>query len=97
MEPVRKTERFQAVEQYAVWLLRELQNEGIKLAVVGENSLSVKGEMTVEQKENIRIWKKHLIDALSPKCGNCTLPMKLIENNTVWFCPFGCESKSNEK
>jgi hypothetical protein len=96
MEPqTRKTDRYQAIEQYAAWLLREMQNEGIKLSVVGENGLQVKGEMTVEQRENIRIWKRHLIDALSLKCSNCTLPMKLIENGTLWFCPFGCESRAN--
>jgi hypothetical protein len=93
----RKTERHQAIEQYAVWLLRELQNNGIKLSVVGENGLKVEGEMTIEQRENIRIWKRHLIDALSPKCSNCTLPMKLVENDKLWFCPFGCECKTNEK
>lgn len=26
-------------------------------------------------------------------CSNCGLELKLIENNTLWFCPFGCESR----
>ncbi len=28
-----------------------------------------------------------------PKCSNCDLEMNLIENNTLWFCPLGCESR----
>ncbi len=31
----------------------------------------------------------------SPKCSNCKLEMNLIENNTLWFCPFGCDKLSN--
>ena len=30
---------------------------------------------------------------LPPKCSNCDLEMNLIENNTLWFCPIGCESR----
>ncbi len=26
-------------------------------------------------------------------CSNCGLEMNLIENNTLWFCPLGCESR----
>lgn len=29
---------------------------------------------------------------LFPRCSNCELEMTLIENNTLWFCPLGCES-----
>ena len=29
-----------------------------------------------------------------PNCSNCDLEMNLIENNTLWFCPLGCESRS---
>lgn len=28
-----------------------------------------------------------------PNCSKCDLEMMLIENNTLWFCPFGCESQ----
>ena len=28
-----------------------------------------------------------------PNCSNCDLEMNLIENNTLWFCPLGCESR----
>ncbi len=30
----------------------------------------------------------------SPKCSNCDLEMNLIENNTLWFCPLGCEKQN---
>lgn len=92
----KKIERHQAIEQYGLWLLGELQEQGISLTVVGENALHIKGEMSAGQKEIIRLWKRPLIEALSPKCTNCGSPMKLIENNTLWFCPFGCGSFKNE-
>lgn len=88
----REMERHQAVEKYGVWLLGELQKLGISLTVVGENGLHVKGEMNAEQKEIVRLWKRQLIEALSPKCLVCGLPMNFLENNNLWFCPFGCSS-----
>ena len=88
----KKVEHSKAIEHYGKWLLRELQTQGIVLLVVGENSLSIKGEMTAEQRENIKLWKRQLIDALSPKCSNCALPMNLIDSKS-WFCPIGCQSK----
>ena len=30
----------------------------------------------------------------SPNCSNCGLEMNLIENNTLWFCPLGCEKRN---
>ncbi len=93
MKPeTKRIERHQAIELYGVWLLGELQKQGIFLSVIGENTLRVKGEMTLEQKELIRLWKRHLIEALSPKCSDCTLPMTLIENGKTWFCSLGCGS-----
>jgi hypothetical protein len=32
----------------------------------------------------------------SPLCSNCNLPLNLIENGTLWFCPLGCESRKAE-
>ena len=26
------------------------------------------------------------------RCSNCGLEMNLIENNSLWFCPIGCQS-----
>ncbi len=80
-------------EDYELWLLGELEKQGVTLSVVGENALHIKGEITVTQKENIRLWKRRLIEALSPKCSNCTQTLQLINDGTLWFCPFGCESR----
>jgi hypothetical protein len=87
-----KIERHHALEFYGIWLLGELQKQDISLSVIGENALRVKGEMTAAQREAIRLNKRHLIEALSPKCSKCTLPMTLIENGKTWFCSFGCGS-----
>ncbi len=38
-----------------------------------------------------------VIISIKPQCSNCDLEMKLIENNTLWFCPMGCESKKVQK
>lgn len=32
-----------------------------------------------------------------PKCSNCDLEMTLIENNTLLFCPLGCESRKADQ
>ena len=96
-EQKRKIEQHHSIENYAVWLVGALKQQGICLSVVGENSLHVKGELTSAQKETVRLWKQNLINALLPKCVNCTLPMRLIENNTLWLCPFGCQSLEVEK
>lgn len=39
------------------------------------------------------ISEKSRINKPFPKCSNCDLEMNLIENNTLWFCPLGCESR----
>ncbi|MCA1625046.1 MAG: hypothetical protein LC768_13650 [Acidobacteria bacterium] len=87
-------EQHQQLQEYGEWLLSELKKQSVELSVVGVNGLHIKGEVTLEQKENIRLWKRQLINALSPKCSNCTLPMQLINDETLWFCPFGCESRN---
>lgn len=93
MQPKEKQTTFhQERQSYAKWLLSELKQQGVEFSVV-ESGLSVKGEMTPAQKENVRLWKRQLIETLSPKCSNCTMAMNLIENGKLWFCPFGCESK----
>ena len=92
----KKIEQHRALKDYGVHLAAALQDEGVLLDVLGENALHVKGELTAAQKKNIRLWKRQLIDALAPKCPNCGLPMKLIENGMLWLCPFGCASKLRE-
>ena len=37
--------------------------------------------------------RKFLSNEAAPKCSNCDLEMKLIENKTLWFCPLGCTKK----
>ncbi len=34
---------------------------------------------------------------VSPNCSNCDLEMDLIETNSLWFCPLGCESRTTKK
>ncbi|HEX8735155.1 MAG TPA: hypothetical protein VF721_07540 [Pyrinomonadaceae bacterium] len=87
----RRIEHHHALEDFAAWLVGALKVQGVILSVVGENALHIKGELTAAQRENIRLWKRQLIENLSPKCS-CGLPMKLIENGSLWLCPFGCKS-----
>lgn len=89
-EPMRLKER---IKQGAL-ILRELQKTDIFLEVTGKNSLRITGKATREQLETCRQWKAQLIESLSPKCSNCGLPLELIEDGKLWFCPLGCESRS---
>ncbi len=67
------------VEQYRQYqgsheeLLSELIKQGVSLSAVGKNSLHIKGEITPAQKEYVRLWKKELIETLSPKKQTATL------------------------
>jgi len=90
-------EFYKQIEKEAKTILSEFCASGLSLIVTGKNSLRIKGEATPKQIENLRKWKTQLINQLSPKCSNCTLPMELINNGTLWFCPFGCESRKKEK
>lgn len=89
----KRSEQHWQIQDYGEWLASELEKEGVKLSVTSENGLRVQGEITPAQKEYIRIWKRHLIEALSPKCKSCASPMQLINNGSIWFCPLGCESR----
>ena len=92
----KKIERYRQLQDYGKWLLTELEKEGVKLSVSAGNGLHIQGEITPAQKEYIRIWKRQLIEAVSPKCQNCNLEMNLIENGKTWFCAMGCESRINK-
>ena len=89
----QKSEQHRQLTDYGKWLLSELEKEGVRLSVAAENGLHVKGEITPAQRELIRVWKRQLIETLSPKCKNCNLAMNLIENGKLWFCRMGCESQ----
>jgi hypothetical protein len=86
-------ELYKQIEREAKTILSEFCASGLSLVVTGKASLRIKGEATLEQIENLRKWKTQLINQLSPKCSNCTLSMQLINDGTLWFCPFGCESQ----
>ncbi|HXG82563.1 MAG TPA: hypothetical protein VNI84_00925 [Pyrinomonadaceae bacterium] len=93
----KPVEQHRQLKEYGEWLLSELEKQGVKLSITNENALHIKGEITTAQKEHIRLWKRWLIEAISPHCSNCRLPMCLIENGTLWFCPFGCESQKIQR
>ena len=89
-------EFYKQIEKEAETILSEFCASGLSLVVTGKNSLRIKGEATQQQIENLRKWKTQLINQLSPKCSNCTLPMELINDGALWFCPFGCESRNKD-
>lgn len=66
----KRTEHHRSLHEYGGWLLSELEKQGVELSVAGGNGLHIKGEITPAQKALIRVWKRQLIEALSPKCSN---------------------------
>ncbi|MCA1623168.1 MAG: hypothetical protein LC768_03505 [Acidobacteria bacterium] len=52
---------------------------------------------SVQQKQSEEPAQQSNKIIASPKCSNCGLEMNLIEDGTLWFCPFGCESLEVEK
>jgi hypothetical protein len=90
-------EFYKQIEKEAKTILSEFRASGLSLVVTGKNSLRIKGEATPEQIVNLCNWKTQLINQLSPKCSNCGLPMELINDGALWFCPFGCESREVKK
>ncbi len=77
-------------------IYQNLQGSGIAFELSPENKLRILTKTTPNQFEIIRLWKRQIIEALSPECSNCTMPMNLIENGNLWFCGFGCESKETK-
>lgn len=86
-------EFYKRIENEAKTILSEFQASGLSLVVTDKTSLRIKGKATPKQIENLRKWKTQLIDQLSPKCSNCSLPMQIINDSALWFCPLGCESR----
>ena len=89
-------EFYKQIEKEAKTILSEFCASGLSLVVTGKNSLRIKGKATPQQIVNLHKWKTQLINQLSPKCSNCTLPMQLISDDTLWFCPLGCESRNKD-
>jgi hypothetical protein len=83
---------YEEVQMQAETILRTLLADGLNLFITDKQSLRIVGAITKRQLEVVRIWKHSLIEALSPKCSNCALPMLLINNSSLWFCPLGCQS-----
>ncbi len=84
---------YQQIKNQAETILSELQADGLNLSITDNSKLHIVGTAKPAQLQLIRIWKRHIIEALSPKCSNCTLAMQIIDNGNLWFCPFGCESQ----
>jgi len=74
-------------------VLQRLEGQGVSFEITDKNNLRITTKTTLKQFELIRLWKKHIIDALSPKCPNCGLAMQLINNGEFWLCALACESK----
>jgi hypothetical protein len=77
----------------AEYILSELQASGLSVTLTDKSSLRIKGEATEIQIETCRRFKTQIIEALSLHCSNCALPMQIIDNGNLWFCPLGCESQ----
>ncbi len=84
---------YEETQSQAETILSGLRADGLNLSVTDKATLRVVGTATKRQLEIVRLWKRHIIEALSPHCSNCTLPMELINGGALWFCPFGCESR----
>lgn len=78
-------------------ILSEIQASGLSLTLTDKSSLRIVGTATKAQIETCRLFKAQIIEALSPHCSNCNLPMNLIDGGNLWFCPLGCESREANK
>jgi hypothetical protein len=88
---------YDEIQKQAAIILRTLRADGLNLFVTKTANLRIVGTATARQLEIVRLWKRQIIEALSPKCSNCTLPMRLVNNGNLWLCPFGCQSQIKEK
>jgi hypothetical protein len=89
-------ETYRQTQNQAEFILGELRSDGLSLSITDAGKLHIVGRSKPAQLALIRIWKQGIIDALSPKCSNCALPMQIIDNGELWFCPFGCETKERD-
>lgn len=84
---------YQRIVKEGNQVFRELIKQGIGFEITPTNKLRITVKTTIKQFELIWLWKAQIIEEISPKCSNCTLPMNLIEKGKLWFCSFGCENK----
>jgi len=87
---------YQQIQKQAEIILGELRAGGLNLSITDKATLRIVGTATARQLEIVRLWRQGIIDALSPKCSNCTLPMQLINDGEFWLCALGCETKKRE-
>jgi hypothetical protein len=86
-------ELYKQIEKESETILPELQASGLSFAITGKSNLRIVGKATPTQIEACRRFKTQIIEALSPHCSNCALPLQLINEGNLWFCPFGCQSQ----
>jgi hypothetical protein len=86
-------EIYRQIQNQAEFILGELRADGLSLSVTDTLQLHIVGVAKPSQLALIRLWKQNIIDVLSQKCTNCTLPMQIIDNGALWFCPLGCSSQ----
>ncbi len=89
-------EIYQQIQKRAETILGELRADGLKLSITDTGKLHIVGRSKPAQLALIRLWKQNIIDVLSQKCTNCALPMQIIADGELWFCPFGCETKERD-
>ncbi len=89
-------EIYQQIQNQAETILGELQADGLSLSVTDTLQLHIVGKAKPSQLALIRLWKQNIIDVLSQKCTNCALPMQIVDDGELWFCPFGCSSQKRQ-
>jgi len=86
-------ELHQQIKIQAEIILGELRADGLNLTITDTGKLHIVGTAKPAQLALVRLWKQNILDALSPKCTNCTLPMQLINDGALWLCALGCETQ----
>jgi hypothetical protein len=86
-------EIYQQIQNQAEIILGELRADGLNLSITDTGKLHIVGTSKTAQLALIRLWRQGIIDAISPHCSNCDLPMQLINDGEVWLCGLGCSSQ----
>jgi hypothetical protein len=89
-------EIYQQIQNQAEIIVGELRTDGLSLSITDTGKLHIAGRSKPAQTALIRLWKQGIIDAISPHCSNCDLPMELINDGELWFCALGCETKERD-
>ncbi len=66
----------------------------LKNALTKTDKTSLNLVSSVFVSDKLRHFSKKMQNMrLLPNCSNCDLQMIFIQNENIWFCPLGCESK----